>query len=75
MDHSTSHNGGKIQEKFETKGLVRSPHPPYSPDLSPCDFEFFRMAKGKIKDWEFYIVQNILGCLMEICDYLTLDDV
>jgi hypothetical protein len=47
MDHSTSHDGAKIQSKFDTKGLVRPPHPPYCPDLSPCDFCFFGMAKGK----------------------------
>jgi hypothetical protein len=37
MDHSKNHDGGKIQEKFDTKGLAHSPHPPYSSDLSPCD--------------------------------------
>jgi histone-lysine N-methyltransferase SETMAR len=40
MDHSKSHDGAKIQSEFDTKGLVRSPHQPYSPDLSPCDFWF-----------------------------------
>jgi hypothetical protein len=37
MDHSKSHDGRKIKEEFDTKGLVRSTHPHYSPDLSPCD--------------------------------------
>jgi hypothetical protein len=53
MDLSTSHDGGKIQGKFDMKGLVRAPHPSYSPQLRPCDFSFFGMAKGKMKDWEF----------------------
>jgi histone-lysine N-methyltransferase SETMAR len=47
MDHSKSHSGGKIQEKIDRKGLVRCSHLPYSPDLSPCDFWFFGMAKEK----------------------------
>jgi histone-lysine N-methyltransferase SETMAR len=38
LDHSKSHNGCKIQEKCDTKGLLCSPHRPYSLDLSPCDF-------------------------------------
>jgi histone-lysine N-methyltransferase SETMAR len=40
MDHSKSHDGRKIRATFDTRSLVRSPHPPYSPDLSPCDFWF-----------------------------------
>jgi hypothetical protein len=48
MDNSQSHDGAEIQGKFDSKGLVRSPHPPYSPDLSPCDFSFFGMAKGEM---------------------------
>jgi transposase len=45
MDHLKSHDGGRIQENFNRKGLVRRPHPPYSPDLSPYKFWFFEMAK------------------------------
>jgi hypothetical protein len=38
MDHSKSHNGNTIQEKFNRNGLARCPYPPYALDLSPCDF-------------------------------------
>jgi hypothetical protein len=41
------YDDGKIQEKFKRKGLGRSRHLVYSPGLSPCDFWFFGMAKGK----------------------------
>jgi hypothetical protein len=75
MDHSKSHDGAKIQSKFDIKGLVRSPHPPYSPDLSPCDFWFFGMAKGEMKDREFYTVQDIRSQLAEIWTRLTFEDV
>jgi hypothetical protein len=66
MDYSKSHDGVKIQGKFDIKGLVRAPHPLYSPDLSPCDFWFFGMAKGKMKDREFHTVQEIRRRLTEI---------
>jgi hypothetical protein len=46
-DHLKSYDGRKIQEKFDMKGLVHSFHPPYSPELSPCDFWFSGMAKDK----------------------------
>jgi hypothetical protein len=30
--------------------MVIIPHPPYSPDLAPCDFAFFPKSKMKISD-------------------------
>jgi histone-lysine N-methyltransferase SETMAR len=53
MDHSKGHGGGKIQEKFERKHLARAPHSAYSPDVSPCDFWFFGMAKEKCRIGNF----------------------
>jgi hypothetical protein len=75
LDHSKSHDDGKIQGKLDMKGLVRAPHPPYSPDLSPWDFSFFGMAKGRMNDREFHTVQNIRSCLTEIWNGLTFEDV
>jgi hypothetical protein len=75
MDYSTSHDYRNIQEKFGTKGLVRSHHRPYSPDLSPYNFWFVRLAKGKMRDREFHTVQDILGRLTEIWNGLTFEDV
>jgi hypothetical protein len=74
MEHSKSHDDGKIQEKIESKGLVRTPHSPYSPGLSPCDFWFFGMVKGKMKDRIFHTFQDILGHLTEIWDDLIFED-
>jgi hypothetical protein len=57
------------------KDLVRTPHPLSSPDLSPCDFWFFGIAKGKMKDREFHTVQDIRRRLTEIWNNLTFEDV
>jgi hypothetical protein len=38
MDNSMCDNGAKITEKLVKKHSTRAPHPPYSPDLSSCDF-------------------------------------
>jgi hypothetical protein len=75
MNHLTIHAGAKIQSKFDSKGLVRSPHSPYSPDLSPCNFWFFGMAKGETKDREFRMVQDIRRLLTEIWTRLTFADI
>jgi hypothetical protein len=70
-----SDDGGKIHEKIDPKGLTRCLHPPYSPDLSLCDFEFFGMAKEKMKDQEFRTVQDILRLVTETWNDLTFEDV
>jgi transposase len=38
MDNSRCHNGKKITAEIKHRRFVRAPHPPYSPDLNPCDF-------------------------------------
>jgi hypothetical protein len=66
MKNLKSHDGCKIQEKFDTKGLICFHHPLYSPDLSPCDFCFFGMAKRKMRDREFDTFHDLFGRLTEI---------
>jgi transposase len=50
MDTLMCHNGAKIIEKLEKRHIARDPHPPYSPDLSPCDFWLFGILKQKMKE-------------------------
>jgi hypothetical protein len=75
IDNSKSDGDREIQEKFDTNSLIRSSHPPYSSDLSSGDFWFFGMAKGKMKDWKFHTVQDVLGRLTQIWNGLTFEDV
>jgi hypothetical protein len=46
MDNSTCHNGSKVASKFEKYHIFRLPHPPYSPEISPCDYWLFGLLKG-----------------------------
>jgi histone-lysine N-methyltransferase SETMAR len=45
MDNSMCRNGCKVTDEFDNRKLQRVAHPPYSPDLSPCDFWIFGMLK------------------------------
>jgi hypothetical protein len=38
MDSSMGRNGRKLTDELDNLKLDRVSHPPYSPDLSPCDF-------------------------------------
>jgi histone-lysine N-methyltransferase SETMAR len=59
IDNSICHNGSKVVAKFDKIHIARLPHPPYSPDLSPCDFWLFGMLKGILKDREFHLHDEI----------------
>jgi hypothetical protein len=65
MDNSKCHNAKKITGKLQKKQMTRAPHPPDSPDLSPCDFCFFGMVKEKNKDREFCSGQEIVRSLSD----------
>ena len=46
------------------------PHPPYSPDIAPCDFWFFNKLRGNLYGREFEdgvsLVRAIFHCLEDI---------
>jgi hypothetical protein len=47
-------------EKFLTKNsMIRLLHPPYSPDLAPCDFFLFLRMKKVLKGKRFADVKEV----------------
>ena len=42
-----------IREFLGKKNIPLLPHPPYSPDLSPCDFFLYPKLKSKLKGHHF----------------------
>jgi histone-lysine N-methyltransferase SETMAR len=66
MDNSMCDNGRKMTDEFDNRKLQRVAHPPYSPDLSRCDFWLFVMLKQKMKDREFSGVEEIMNAVQEI---------
>jgi hypothetical protein len=38
MDSSICHNGHQAVDELRHLKILRTPHPPYSADISPCDF-------------------------------------
>jgi transposase len=74
MDNSMCHNGRKVANELDNLKLDRVPHPPYSPDLSPCDFWLFNMLKQAIKDREFHAVEEIPSAFHEVSSQVTSED-
>jgi hypothetical protein len=75
MDNSMCHNGNKISEKLAKRSIERAPHPPDSPDISPCDFWLFGMLKHKMKEREIQSQPVILSTVAKMWNDLTFEDV
>jgi hypothetical protein len=50
------------------------PHPPYSPDLAPCDFFLFPKIKLKLKGRRFDTVEEFQAESHRVLDTLTEKD-
>jgi hypothetical protein len=75
MDNSMYHNGNKISEKLTKGSIERAPDPPYSPDISPCDFWLCGMLEHKMKDRQFQSQQAILRATAKMWNNVTFADV
>jgi hypothetical protein len=51
------------------------PHPPYSPDISPCNFWLFGTSKEILRDREFSSNDEIENAITQARNDLTFDDV
>ena len=52
-DNASSHKTKQFAAYIKDIGMKTLNHPPYSPDLSPCDFWLFSKLKSHLSDKEF----------------------
>jgi len=57
--NSPCHTAISVNEFLAKKGISMVPQPPYSPDLSPCDFFLFPKLKFHLKGRHFGTVDNM----------------
>jgi len=62
-DNAPVHQAVAVQEFLARKQVCVLNHPPYSPDLSPCDYFLFPKLKLPLKGRLFEDVQNIQGAV------------
>jgi hypothetical protein len=75
MNKSMGHTGSKAVSKFDKYHIAPLPHPLYSADLSPCDFWFFGVLKGILKDREFHSHDEIEEAITIAWNDRTFDEV
>ena len=52
-DNAPAHSALRTREFLAKHSITVLPHPPYSPDLAPCDFFLFPMLKRPLKGRRF----------------------
>jgi histone-lysine N-methyltransferase SETMAR len=52
-DNARPHVARIVRDFLESHGIETVPHPPYSPDLAPCDFYLFPNLKKALKGKKF----------------------
>ena len=50
------------------------PHPPYSPDLAPCDFWLFPNLKEKLRGCRYETIEEMKEAVTKVIDTLTQED-
>ena len=58
-DNASSHTAVKTRQFLEASNLQLIDHPPYSPDLAPCDFWLFPKLSEKLAGTNFRRVQDL----------------
>jgi histone-lysine N-methyltransferase SETMAR len=53
------HNSERTTRQFHDFQVTRLPHPPYSPDISPCDFWFFGWSREQMRGYEFRVADEV----------------
>ena len=55
-------------------GIKTVPHPPYSPDLAPCDFCLFPKLKEKLRGCLYETIEEMKEAVTKAIDALTQED-
>jgi histone-lysine N-methyltransferase SETMAR len=58
-DNAPCHAAPSVREFLAKYSIPVVPHPPYSPDLAPCDFFIFSRLKSTLKGKRFQDVAEI----------------
>ena len=74
LDNCRVHNSKKSNEWYNKNGVVRVPHPPYSPDIAPSDFFLFGFIKDKLRGKKFTSPDDLLEAITEILGQISKED-
>ena len=73
-DNAPAHKYATVQEYLKESGLDVLDHPPYSPDLSPCDFWLFSRLKEMLAGHRFESRCGIGSAVYQCLQYIPKED-
>ena len=65
-DNASSHTAKVITKYLKRERITLLPHPPYSPDLAPCDFFLFPKLKKELAGRRFERIENLARAVNSI---------
>ena len=69
-DNAPVHNSILVTDYLTKMGIKTVPHPPYSPDLAPCDFCLF----PKLTGCRYETIEEMKEAVTKVVDTLTQED-
>ena len=70
QDNAPVHNSIIVTDYLTKMGIKTVPHPPYSPDIAPCDFRLF----PKLTGCRFETIEEMKEAVTKVIDTLTEED-
>ena len=70
QDNAPVHNSILVTDYSTKMGIKAVPHPPYSPDLAPCDFCLFPKLRGCC----YERIEEMKEAVKKVIDTLTQED-
>ena len=70
QDNAPVHNSILVTDYLTKMGINTAPHPPYSPDLAPCDFWLFLNLRG----CRYETIEEMKEAVTKVIDTLTQED-
>jgi len=74
QDNAPAHNALSVKQFLANKNIIVLEHPPYSPDLAPCDFCLFPKIKSVLKGTHFVLGENVKARTAETLNSLREHD-
>ncbi len=70
MDNASSHTADLMKNTLRNLGWNILKHPPYSPDLMPCDFFLFPYLKRRLRGRDYQNQETLLQAIEEELGYI-----
>lgn len=74
QDNAPAHSAFSVKTFLANHNIPVLEHPPYSPDLAPCDFYLFPKIKSALKGTRFDTVEDVKRKATEVMKGLTQND-